>query len=235
MFSDVSQIWLVSDTTKLDDDVQDLDDTTLKLEGAEIKMIQKANKKQQKNVDANFRPTHRLKPLIGSKVDTIDYCRDQLKDLVPKVHNAQHSHLSCKERLSNAVFVEFATLAAAQSAYGSTIHDKPATFVARQMGILPDEIIWKNLGMSSWNRSARRAIVTVAIYALILFWSIPVALVGIISNVNYLTANVPFLQWIDSIPSVILGVVTGLLPTVLLAALMALVPIICRGKHSLLS
>merc|ERR1711963_112810 len=69
---------------------------------------------------------------------------------------------------------------------------------------------------------------TIAISALIIFWAIPVAVVGIISNVNYLTANVPFLAWIDSIPPVILGVVTGLLPTVLLAVLMALVPIICR-------
>jgi hypothetical protein len=84
--------------------------------------------------------------------------------------------------------------------------------------------------MNAWDRSARRGIVTVAIYALILFWSIPVSFVGIISNVNYLTENVPFLAWIDDIPSVILGGITVLLPTVLLAALMALVPIICRCK-----
>jgi uncharacterized membrane protein len=62
--------------------------------------------------------------------------------------------------------------------------------------------------------------------------SFPVAVVGIISNVNYLTENVPFLRWINDIPSVILGVVTGLLPTVLLAVLMALVPIICRCKSA---
>jgi len=46
---------------------------------------------------------------------------------------------------------------------------------------------------------------------------------------------VPFLAWIDSIPGPILGVVTGLLPTILLAVLMALVPIICRCKLSLSS
>lgn len=36
-----------------------------------------------------------------------------------------------------------------------------------------------------------------------------------------------FLSFIDDIPSVILGVVTGLLPVILLAVLMSLVPIIC--------
>jgi signal recognition particle receptor subunit alpha len=57
--------------------------------------------------------------------------------------------------------------------------------------------------------------------------------VGVISNVNYLTENVPFLGFIDNIPDVILGVVTGLLPVVLLAVLMALVPVICRCKFFL--
>jgi hypothetical protein len=45
-------------------------------------------------------------------------------------------------------------------------------------------------------------------------------------------AEVPFLQFIDDIPSVILGVVTGLLPSILLSVLMALVPIVCRCKFT---
>lgn len=51
---------------------------------------------------------------------------------------------------------------------------------------------------------------------------------GVLSNVNYLTTEVPFLSFINDIPSVILGVVTGLLPTILLSILMSLVPIIIR-------
>jgi signal recognition particle receptor subunit alpha len=98
------------------------------------------------------------------------------------------------------------------------------------MGVLPDEVIWKNLGMGAKNRVLRHFVATIAICALIIFWSIPVAIVGVISNVNYLTENVPFLGFINSIPPVVLGVVTGLLPVVLLAVLMALVPVICRCK-----
>jgi Calcium-dependent channel, 7TM region, putative phosphate len=52
--------------------------------------------------------------------------------------------------------------------------------------------------------------------------------VGIISNVNFLTQKVTFLRFIDSIPPVILGVVTGLLPVIMLAVLMALLPIWLR-------
>lgn len=65
--------------------------------------------------------------------------------------------------------------------------------------------------------------------ALIIFWSIPVAFVGAISQVDNLICILPFLSFIDDIPSVILGVVTGLLPVILLAVLMAMLPIILRA------
>ena len=49
-----------------------------------------------------------------------------------------------------------------------------------------------------------------------------------ISNINYLADRFPWLEWILDIPKAILGVITGLLPSVMLAVLMALVPIVCR-------
>lgn len=257
MFRGVAQVWLVSDFTDLEEVADDVNKTSLKLEGGEMKLIKKAVKQAIKDkkigtedsgngvndyarqpkatswdqfITSKDRPTHRLKPLIGRKVDTIDYGKDHLREILPEFQAKQRSHIAGKEDLLSAVFIEFETMAAAQAASAVVIHDKPATFVARQWGILPGEIIWKNLKMNSWNRSIRRGLATAFISALILFWSIPVAIVGIISNVNYLTENVPFLSWINSIPQVILGVVTGLLPTVLLAVLMALVPIICRCR-----
>jgi len=68
---------------------------------------------------------------------------------------------------------------------------------------------------------------------MILFWAIPVAAVGAISNINYLTSKVPFLSFINDIPSVVLGVVTGLLPAILTSLLMALVPVFLRCKFKL--
>jgi signal recognition particle receptor subunit alpha len=239
MFPNVAQVWLVPDVSDLEDDVEELEETVPKLEASEIKLIQKTNKEQQKHrgekdstSEKALRPTHRMKPLIGKKVDSIGYYTKQLKELLPRIQSAQRSHLAGKEKLASAVFIEFDTMAAAESAFNDNYHRRPASFESRQMGVLPEEVIWKNLGMGAKNRYLRHILATIFISALILFWSIPVAIVGIISNVSYLTANVPFLAWIDNIPSVILGVVTGLLPTILLAVLMALVPIICRCKSS---
>lgn len=166
--------------------------------------------------------------MIGEKVDSISCYRKRIGELLPKIRSAQRAHLAGKKTLTNAIFVEFDTMAAAEKAFDDNRHRRPTDFSSRQMGILPDEVIWKNLGTGAENRMLRHLAATIAISALIIFWSIPVAVVGVISNVNYLTENVPFLGFIDNIPDVILGVVTGLLPVVLLAVLMALVPIICR-------
>lgn len=75
---------------------------------------------------------------------------------------------------------------------------------------------------------ARFAATTGFVIVMIIFWAIPVAFVGSISNINYLTNRVHFLKFILDIPPVILGIVTGLLPSIMLAILMALLPIILR-------
>jgi calcium permeable stress-gated cation channel len=91
-----------------------------------------------------------------------------------------------------------------------------------------EEIIWSNMGFSHQERLVRFTATTGFVITMIIFWAIPVAFVGTLSNVNYLTNKVHFLRFILSIPPVLLGVVTGLLPAVLLAILMALLPIVLR-------
>ncbi len=95
----------------------------------------------------------------------------------------------------------------------------------------PNEVVWKSLRISWWQRVIRRMAVLGFITALIVFWAIPVAFVGLVSNIQYLMTY-SWLQWLDKIPTAIMGVISGLLPSVLLAILMSLVPIIMRSKHS---
>ncbi|KAJ7703497.1 hypothetical protein B0H17DRAFT_1127133 [Mycena rosella] len=64
---------------------------------------------------------------------------------------------------------------------------------------------------------------------LIIFWALPVAVVvGIISNMHELCTTAPWLAWICKIPTIPLGIISGILPPVLLAVLMMLLPIILR-------
>lgn len=248
----VRRIWLSTDCKDLEDLVKERDKAAMKLEGAEVKLIKTANAnrlKQEKKgersaseeaavgessaianryIQAKDRPTHRLKPLIGKKVDTIDWCRGELKRLIPEVEVAQNKHKAGQAERLNSVFVEFETLSEAQAAYQSLAHHQVLQMSPRFTGMSPEEVIWSNLRIKWWERVVRQIATISFCVALIVFWAIPVAVVGAISNINFLIGCLPWLSFINDIPDVILGVVTGLLPVVLLAVLMSLLPIILR-------
>jgi hypothetical protein len=180
-------------------------------------------------VPAKKRPTHRLGPLglVGKKVDTIDWCRTELERLIPEVEAAQAKYRAGGYKHIPGVFIEFRTQSDAEGASQILAHHQGLHMAPKYVGIRPGEVIWKSLAIPWWQRVVRRYAVVAFISAMILFWAIPVAFVGIVSNVQELK-KISFLTWLDQIPDVIMGVVTGLLPSVLLAILMSLVPIVMR-------
>ena len=128
----------------------------------------------------------------------------------------------------NSIFVEFENQYYAQLAYQSTVHHNPMRMSPRFIGLEPKDVIHSNLRMFWWERITRRFLAFAAIVALVVFWAIPVAAVGTISNITFLTNKLPWLRWILKMPHALLGLVTGLLPTILLSLLMFLLPIIIR-------
>jgi hypothetical protein len=253
----VRRVWLATDCSDLEELVEERDKTAMKLEGAETKLIRTANGNRLKAeklgerssseeaavgesnpaaaryIQPKDRPTHKLKMLIGKKVDTIDWCRTELQRILPEVEAAQNKHKTGEAKLLNSVFVEFENLSEAQAAYQSLAHHQVLQMAPRFTGMSPEDVIWSNLKIKWWERVVRKVATTGFVVALIVFWSIPVAIVGAISNINYLTGCLPWLSFINDIPSVILGVITGLLPVVLLAVLMSLLPIILRAMAKL--
>lgn len=249
MFPGVKHAWVASNTKELEELVEDRDKTALKFEAAEVQLSTDANKnrmKAEKNkkhfVNENVqdgtkwlnpkdRPTHKLKFLIGKKVDTIEYGRQHLAELIPKITAEQDKHWNGNGELVGAVFLEFDTQRRAQDAWQmmQSRKNKPnSKMQARQLGVQPQEVVWGNLRITKPEHAVRWAVATGVISVMIIFFAVPVAFVGLISNINYLAERFSWLSWILDIPQVILGVVTGLLPSVMLAVLMALVPIFCR-------
>jgi ABC-type multidrug transport system fused ATPase/permease subunit len=249
MFPGVKHAWVASKTKELEEMIEDRDKTALKFEAGEVQLSTDANKnkmKAEKNkkhfVNGNAqdgtkwlnpkdRPTHKLKFLIGKKVDTIEYGRQHLAELIPKITAEQDKHWNGNGELIGAVFLEFDTQRHAQDAWQMMQNrkNKPNSKLdARQLGVMPQEVVWDNLRITKPEHMARWAIATAIISVMVIFFAIPVAFVGLISNINYLAQRFTWLSWILDIPQVILGVVTGLLPSVMLAVLMALVPIFCR-------
>jgi hypothetical protein len=230
----------------------------MKLEAAETKLIVMANKARNKAlkkqgsaenpeteigdgqfddesgsvaarwVQAKDRPTHRLKMLIGRKVDTINWARAEIERLNPEIEELQAKHRAGDVKLVSSIFVEFYHQADAQTAYQSVAHNLPLHMSPRYIGLDPTQVIWANLRIKWWERLGRYAATMAFVCVLIIFWAIPTAAVGAISNINALIEKVHFLSFINSVPSWIKGVITGLLPAVLMSILISLVPIILR-------
>ncbi|EWZ78614.1 hypothetical protein FOWG_17153 [Fusarium oxysporum f. sp. lycopersici MN25] len=250
------KIWIAGDTKQLDKITQERDNVAMKLEKAEIEWIRLCNKeriKYETKIDkeaektatstsdpesGNFdtgcshedkRPTHRTGPfgLIGEKVDTIQWCREKLKALIPEAHSAQSNWRTGKYEKHPAFFVEFSTQYDAQVAFQIATHHRPLQLSPRFIGIKPNEVIWKSLSYSWWQVAIRRFVTYTAITGLVVFWAFPVTIVGIIAQVDTIK-SLPGLTWIQNTPQVILGAVSGLLPSIALSILMSSVPVFIR-------
>jgi hypothetical protein len=256
----VVRVWFPTNTKELDELVEEREKTAFKLEGAETKLIKLANAARLKSIKKGAehheeenvgvehdsapgsaaarwltpkdRPTHKLKFLVGKKVDTISWSREELERLAPKIQEEQDRHRSGDAAKVRAVFVEFDSLREAQAAYQSLTHHQVLTMAPRYTGVHPLDVIWSNLKIRGWERFVRLAATIAFVVALIIFWSIPVAFVGAISNINYLIEKLPWLSFINNLPAKLLGLITGLLPVVLLSLLMSLLPPFLRCKYS---
>lgn len=246
LFRGVSNVYVSRNFKKIEKAVSKRDKLAAKLEGAENKMIKmaiknklKAEKKGKNPKDLTFeegqlatfvldkkRPTHRLKFLIGEKVDTIDYGRTEVGKMNREIEDMQAA-LDSNEKL-NSAFVLFDTQEDAQVAYQLLAHHKALHAAPRYTGISPDEVIWSNLRVKWWERVTKSMAIKAFLTAMIIFWAIPVAVVGSFSNIKSLTGYVKFLGFLNNLPDVLQGLVSSLLPTILMAVLMMLPPIIIR-------
>lgn len=243
VFNGVKRIYVSRNVRRLDHKVKEREKVALKLEKATTALLKTAMKAKRKadkkhievedpeNIDSwvpgNKRPRHRANGFFSKKVDTIDWCRERLVELDSEVYKLQKKFRLNKPK--NSIFVEFENQHMAQLAYQSVVHHNPLRMAPSFTGLEPRHIDWDNMRLFWWERIAREAIAIAAITALIVFWAIPVAFVGVISNITYLTKKLPWLAWINNMPSWLLGVVTGLLPTVMLAILLAILPMFLRG------
>ncbi|KAK6198673.1 uncharacterized protein RJT21DRAFT_50437 [Scheffersomyces amazonensis] len=249
LFPPARNIWYGRDYKDLQKDVKERTKLAGKYEGALNKVIAKSvklrNKLQKKNKplpepanelnkylkDGKKRPTHRLKFLIGKKVDTLDYGVERLGELNEKIAKAQEEHKTNEQ--VPAVFLEFPTQLELQKAYQAVPYNPELKGVKRFTGLSPDDVIWENLSLTAGKRRVKKIIASTILTLMIVFWCIPVAVVGAISNINLLTDKVHFLRFILKLPSFLMGLITGLLPVVALAVLMMFVPIFIKKMGSI--
>jgi len=165
-------------------------------------------------------------PLVGRKVDTIHHCWQEMARLNDEIEQDQQEPESYP--LTSFAFVQFNTQEGSYMACQSLVRCTSLSFRTHYIEASPVDIKWKNLSIRWWGQYARTVLVVVSITAIILTWSVPVALTGVIFQISYLTALLPWLHWIDRLPSWLLGCIQGVLPQLILIALTTLLPCVLR-------
>jgi hypothetical protein len=248
------RVWPATKAEKLLSLVSSRNAKVEELETAEVTLIGNAAKRGRKSQERNrrkitydslsegvkksLRPTQRLKTSkpVGKQVDSIDWLRDQIMSKEGEIEKARDSNATADSHHgAAAVFVEFSTQAAAQTAYQQLASSDMLSLTPRYTGMQPNEIIWENLTLPPARRISQAAVAHTLVIATILFWSVPVAFVGAISNVTYLAENFHWLRFLYRLPDSVLNILTGLVPPLLLSALSKYVPNIFRCKRSLRS
>jgi len=165
-------------------------------------------------------------PFVGRKVDTINHCWQEMARLNNEIDQDQQEPE--KYPLTTSAFIQFNTQEATYMACQSLVRCTPLCFRSQYLEASPVDVKWENLSKKWWSRYALAALVVVSVTAIILTWSVPVALTGVISQISYLTALLPWLRWINKLPSWLLGCIQGILPQMMLTALTTLLPYVLR-------
>ncbi|ROW05855.1 hypothetical protein VMCG_05298 [Cytospora schulzeri] len=184
------------------------------------------------------RPHHRLPhfeftpgwlpglPFIHTKVDTIYWCRKELARLNLEIEEDQNH--SERFPIMTSAFIQFHNQVAAHMACQSTIHHVPKQMAPRVVEISPDDVIWDNMAMSWWMQWGRILVGSGFVFGMVILWTFPVAFSASLSSIDTLIQHYPWLSFLKSNSNVyrFVKLAAGVLPQVILGALVALVPVI---------
>ncbi|ODA83202.1 hypothetical protein RJ55_01713 [Drechmeria coniospora] len=180
-------------------------------------------------IPVEARPYHRPIGNFGRRVDTIRWTRNRLRELNLQIFKMRRQVRRGEGTTLPAAFIEFDTQESAQAAQQTLAHHRPMQMSDRLLGIRPDEILWKGLRMPWWERIARRFFILSFIAAAVIFWSIPSAAIGLVSQISFLAKNIIFLSWLLKLPTVILNFLQGFVPALALTLWMSVVPHMLRA------
>ena len=227
----VKSIWLNRNVDALQKLVEKRDKF---IENFETIYCKYAKKSLEKGLNQVQRPTIKIdsKPIIycccrsSRKLDAIDYYKRTISQLNTEIDHGKTQIEECE--LSNSAFIQFRHPSAAHMAMQCLAGSIPFSMTTRYMNVKLENIIWPNVNLSPRTRNIRRLIAICISVLLILFWSIPVSFVGLVTNVDYLTNKLPSLRFIYNLPNALLGLITGVFPVVLLVIVMALPQVLLK-------
>lgn len=210
-----------------------------KLQNKRKKLAAKLKIAEDTAAETGVRPMHRPHKIpCSSKVDSIDYYREEVSQLDTMIRKEQKSYQHYDDpdnatKNTNVGFVTFRYVPISLVAAQNSVVDKvsPAERQITRRAPVPSDVYWKHLTMGYTARKIRSIIAIVLFVVLFLFWTIPVTAITAISTLDTLSQLGPFDFLVDFINynSFISGIVQGFLPVWALIVFMALLPKILRA------
>jgi hypothetical protein len=174
-------------------------------------------------------------PFVGPQVDAIRHFRMKVAQSNIEIEwDQQHPEKFPRTRSSIVYFNQRIPTHLATIALEARI---PLSWTLKH-STTPSDTIWPHVSISRWQQCIRTAVVYLLIAAVTFGFAVPVAIIGSLSQIKYLTNVVSWLQWIGTLPNWLVAVIQGVLPPVLLIVVTAAVPIAIRllanieGLHS---
>ncbi|KAH6914205.1 DUF221 family protein [Coprinopsis sp. MPI-PUGE-AT-0042] len=190
------------------------------------------------------RPMHRIGLLgcCGTKVDTIEWCKEEISKLNVAIKDLQGQ--KSEHKFLGSAFVRCNLQMGAHILAQCVSYHEPLYMTKKWMEAHPKDIVWANLDDGALEMKSRYVMSWAATFGLIVAWAFPVTFIGALSNLTELCTKVPWLAWVCRLDKVPRGIIEGVLPPLLLAILFALLPLIyevslawyeCIPRYSLIS
>ncbi|KAF7782412.1 hypothetical protein Agabi119p4_1788 [Agaricus bisporus var. burnettii] len=175
------------------------------------------------------RPHHRtgFLGMIGQKVDTIDWCTKEIAELNGILHKERENIV--KGKFLGSAFIRCNLQMGAHVLAQCVSYHEPSTMYSKWMEAHPKDIVWHNLDDGALEVRGRYLTSWAATVGLIIAWAFPVGFIGTLSNLSGFCVKFHWLNWLCAAPKPVLGLIQGVLPPALLAALFSLLPFILRG------
>lgn len=244
----ITHVWLGVKVKKLAKTWEERDKECLRLEGGVGKLLKTALKNERKGKTPEKKGTFSAesathpadKYILPKKQPT---WKQGLLGLFGKKMTLESSPVYIREKneevaalrsagdfeTGNVAFARFTTREQAHHfARTAKTANKSLRLLETHVEVVPDDIVWTNVAMNPYQRKIGAVVSWALTIGLIIVWTIPVAFVGAVSNIDTIKTQKGF-TWIAKIPSVPLGIVKSILPTVFLAVLFMLLPMILRA------
>lgn len=144
-------------------------------------------------------------------VPKVAWLRQEIARLTLEIEE-QMRHLdsdSLFER-QNSAFIQFDRQMAAQMAVSLVSHHQPGCMTPRYFNVAPHEILWPNMGLTSFARFVRGCAALVLFAGMLVFWGVPVTFLGFLSQLETLRQTTSWLYWLRSWPSYVISVIAGM-------------------------